>query len=320
MTQTQERDYDLVARAVFGEPWAITAAYYAIICEVVRQRIAGGPTLEELAAIGGKSMEEWGVTTPEAAGHRRGAARRGSVAVLPLYGVLGQRMGMMNVASGGTSTAQFGQAFREAVSDSSIGAIVIDVDSPGGTVQGTAELWQIIMDARGTKPVVAVANSLAASAAYWIASAADEIVVTPTGEVGSIGIIVSHEDQSGAQEQAGVKTTLITAGKRKAMGHPFAELSDEDRASLQGRVDTYYGMMTSQIAKGRGVNAADVRAGFGEGDVVLAQEAVKIGMADRVGTLDSAISRLLGRVGERTGSKAEAPGPSENDRRRVDFL
>ena len=318
MTQPKEHNYDLVVRAVFNEPWAITAEYYSIICEVVRQRITGGPTLEDVDQLLKAAAQPVRVG---AAPPRRGAARRGSVAVLPLYGVLGQRMGMVSALSGGTSTDQFGQAFREAVGDSAIGAIVIDVDSPGGAVQGTAELWQKIMDARGTKPVVAVANSLAASAAYWIASAADEIVVTPTGQVGSIGIIVAHEDQSGAQEQSGVKTTLITAGKRKAMGHPFAELSDEDRAALQGRVDTYYGMMTSQIGKGRGVSSADVRAGFGEGDVVLAQEAVKIGMADRVGTLDSAISRLLGRVGERAGAKAEAyAGPSENDRRRVDLL
>ena len=140
---------------------------------------------------------------------------KGKVALLPLVGTISQRIGSMNHTSGGVATDEFGAWFDSAVNDPEIGAIVIDVDSPGGNVFGVQELSQKIFDARGTKPVIAVVNSLMASAAYWVASAADEIVVTPSGEVGSIGVIAVHTEQSEAQEQAGFKTTVMTAGKYK---------------------------------------------------------------------------------------------------------
>ena len=288
--------YEFVVQAVFNEPWALKPEMYATICELVRLRANGGQlTADEI-------QERIG-----AAPTRRGAARNGAVAVMPLYGVLGQRMNLMMNMSGGTSTELFGKAFREAIADPSIGAIVIDVDSPGGSVFGIMELWQTIMDARGTKPVVAVADSLAASAAYWIISAADEIVVTPGGEVGSIGVLAAHEDRSGAQEQAGVKTTLISTGRKKVLGNPFEPLSEDARASIQEKVDDYYSMFVSSVARGRGVKVSEVRSGFGEGETVLAGEAVRLKMADRIDTLEKTIDRLIGRPANRTTTRAEAP-------------
>ena len=298
--------YQNVGHAVLNEPWAITQEMHATICELVRFRVAGGRLSAE------EIQERIGAAPP-----RRGAARNGAVAVLPLYGVMGQRMNMMMNISGGTSTELFGRAFLEAIADSSIGAVVIDIDSPGGAVYGMFELWQTIMDARGSKPIVAVANSLAASAAYLVASAADEIVVTPGGEVGSIGILAVHEDQSVAQEKTGVKVTLISAGKKKALGNPLEPLSDEALADRQKKVDTYYGMFVDSVAKGRGVSASEVRGGFGEGETVLAAEAVKLGMADRIGTLDSAVTRLLGSRTARGQARAETDNSANRMRRRV---
>ena len=303
--------YPHVARAVFNEPWALKPEMYSTICELVRFRNQGGQfTAEEV-------QERVG-----AAPIRRGAVRSGSVAVLPLYGILGQRMNLMMNISGGTSTELFGKVFREAIADPSIGAIVIDVDSPGGSVFGIVELWQTIMDARGTKPVVAVADSLAASAAYWIISAADEIVVTPGGEVGSIGVLAAHEDLSGAREHAGVKTTLISTGKKKVLGNPFEPLSEEARASIQEKVDAYYSMFISSVARGRGVQVSEVRSGFGDGDTVMAGEAVRLKMADRIGTLENAIDRLIGRSANRTTTRAEAPVKDIHNlnRRRIALL
>jgi signal peptide peptidase SppA len=182
-----------------------------------------------------------------------------------------------------------------AVNDARIGAIVFDVNSPGGSVTGVDELSKMIYDARGSKPIVAVANHLMASAAYWIGTAADELVVTPSGEVGSIGVFAAHQDVSAAMEKEGVKTTLISAGKYKTEGNPFEPLTDEAHASIQARVDDYYSMFTKAVARNRGVNVADVRGGFGEGRVVGAQQAVSLGMADRVATLDDVISGLTRR-------------------------
>ena len=312
--QSQAMRYEHLAQAVFNEPWAIKPEMYATICELVRFRVNGGQlTAEEIEDRIG------------AAPTRRGAARNGAVAVLPLYGIVAQRVNLMMNMSGGTSTELFGKAFREAVNDPSIGAIVIDVDSPGGSVFGITELWQTIMDARGSKPIVAVVDSLAASAAYWIASAADEIVITPGGEVGAIGVLTAHEDLSGAQEQAGVKMTLISAGKKKVLGNPFEPLSDEARASIQEKVDAYYSMFVNSVARGRGVPLSEVRSGFGEGATVLAADAVRLKMADRIGTLDSTIGRLIGRQANRTSTRAEAPVLPRKDtlnlnRRRAAFL
>jgi signal peptide peptidase SppA len=223
------------------------------------------------------------------------------VAVLPLYGPIAQRMNLMSEVSGGTSAQQFGAMFVQAMNDPEVASIVIDMDSPGGSVFGIQELWDTMTAHRGQKPVTVVANSMAASAAYWIATAAESISVTPGGTVGSIGVIMEHTDISQALEMVGIKPTLITAGKKKGSGNPYAPLSEESLADFQAKVNTYYGMFVSAVAKGRGVSLAQVRNGFGEGDIVLAQEAKRLGMVDRIETLDQAIARMMGRA---TGTRA----------------
>lgn len=237
----------------------------------------------------------------------------GGVAVLSLFGIVAQRMNMMDQVSGpgGTSTEQFAAAFRQAVADPNVKAIVLNIDSPGGSVYGVAELASLIREqvAKGDKPVVAQVNSLAASAAYWIASAAGEIVVTPGGEVGSIGVYTVHEDISAAAEQKGVKVTYISAGDFKVEANPFQPLADEARAAIQKRVDEYYSMFVDAVARGRSaalgrsVSRDEVRQGFGRGRVVGAKEAVKEGMADRVATLDETLRRF--------GASRGAPAPAQ---------
>ena len=139
---------------------------------------------------------------------------------------------------------------------------------------------------------MAVANHLAASAAYWIATAADELVVSPSAEVGSIGVFAAHEDMSAALEKEGVKVSLISEGKYKTEANPYEPLSEEARAAVQSRVSEYYDAFVKAVARNRGVKAADVRGGFGEGRTVGARQAVQLGMADRVATLDETIARL----------------------------
>jgi capsid assembly protease len=132
-----------------------------------------------------------------------------------------------------------------------------------------------------------------ASAAYWLAASASEIVALPSAQVGSIGVFSMHEDVSKALDEKGVKVTLISAGKFKTEGNPFEPLSDDAKAAVQGTVDFYYGQFTSDVANGRGVAVDSVRAGFGEGRVVTAKDALKLGMIDRVGTLDDVVGDLL---------------------------
>ena len=223
------------------------------------------------------------------------AASAGSgIAVLPLYGVVTQRGNMVDDISGpgSTSTQKFTSALRQVLADATVGQILIDIDSPGGSVYGVAELAAEIVKARAQKPVVAVANSLAASAAYWIGCSAGEFYVTPGGEVGSIGVWQAHFDYSKALEEEGVKPTLISAGKFKVEGNPYVPLDPEAQAFMQSRVDDYYNAFIKAVAKGRGVSVADVRDGMGEGRVLGADAALAAKMVDGIATFDDVLARM----------------------------
>jgi len=235
-------------------------------------------------------------------------AGNGSIAVLPMYGVIAQRTNVSDISGPGVmSTQAFAQDFRAALADDSIGGILIDVDSPGGSVYGVGELADEIYSARATKPVVAVANSLAASAAYWLASSAGEFYVTPSGEVGSIGVISAHEDLSEKLKAAGVKTTLITAGKYKAEGNPFEPLGQEARDNIQSRVNDYYGAMTRAIAKNRATDVATVREGMGQGRVLTPSDARAANMVDGIATFDQVVKKMQRSIAQ-GGVAQPAPG------------
>jgi signal peptide peptidase SppA len=150
---------------------------------------------------------------------------------------------------GRASLNQFTEALRAARSDPGIRAIVFDIDSPGGPVDGVPKLASEIAGGRVPKKTVAVANTLAASAAYWLASAADEVVITPSGSVGSIGVLAMHEDLSKALEAEGVKVSIVSAGKYKTEGNPYEPLSAEGRANLQSWVNQFGSMLLDQEAQ-----------------------------------------------------------------------
>ena len=275
--------YPQVRAWVQEQSWAILPGKLSVMLDVLRMRADGGRfTPEEIAQQIG------------AQGSRMSGAAGGNVAVLPLLGVVAQRAGLMMESSGGTSTDRFGAQFDELVADPSIKGIVLDVDSPGGSVFGVPELAAKIHAARGHKPIIAVANSVTASAAYWIASAADELVVTPSGEVGSIGVLAVHEDMSRALDAAGVTVSLVSAGNYKAEGTPTEPLGDEARAAIQQRVDEYYGLFVGAVARHRGVEPAQVRDGYGQGRMLGATAAKRAGMVDRIDTLADTIQRLAG--------------------------
>lgn len=286
--------YARVLLTVSNEVWAMEPVKMQAVIDLLRFQAMGGKySAEEIQAKINKTEE------------RAVARQDGSVAILPLRGVISNRMAMLDDVSGGggTSSESFGRSFNAALNDPSVKAIVIDTDSPGGAVSGTDELSSMIFNARGTKPIVAHVNANAASAAYWIATAADEIVVTPSGQVGSIGVYGAHDDISKAMEMDGIKTTLISAGKFKVEGNPFEPLSDDAREAIQQRVDASYDSFTRAVARNRGVAISAVKGGFGQGRMVDAEDAVSQGMADRVGTLDETLQRF--------GASLYAPAPQK---------
>lgn len=283
---------DLLLSKIYETPWAILPQKLAAVLAVAHRYAAG----EKLSQVE--------IDAVTAAANRANTRPSGAVAVLPIVGTLIPRGDMLMESSGAVSAQRIAAQFRAVMADSAVGAVVLDVDSPGGAVSGIEELGNEIYKARGNKPIVAVANHLAASAAYWLATAADELVVTPSGEVGSVGVFAAHQDLSAAMELVGVKTTFISAGKFKTEGNPYEPLTDEARTAIQERVNDYYDAFTKAVARNRGVSAADVRGGFGEGRVVGAKDAVRLGMADRVGTLDETIERVMRGQGKR-GMRAE---------------
>lgn len=220
----------------------------------------------------------------------------GGVAVIPLRGVITARPSLMSLLfGGGGGLGAFREAFREALRSDEVDAILLDIDSPGGTCSLITETATEIREARGEKPIVAMANTQAASAAYWLASQADELVVTPSGYVGSIGVFLLHVDYSAMNEQMGVDPTFVYAGRYKVEGNPEEPLADEARAEFQREVDEIYELFTEEVALGRGLPADVVRSEtFGEGRMLSANRAVAAGMADRVDTYEATVARLAG--------------------------
>jgi capsid assembly protease len=227
----------------------------------------------------------------------------GGVAVISLRGLIMPGASLLALLMGGGGLQIFRSQLREAVASDEVASILIDVDSPGGYLDLVPETAAEIRAAREEKPVVAVANTSAASAAYWLASQATEVVVTPSGSVGSIGVFTMHSDWSKYDEELGVKTTLIKAGKYKTEANPYEPLSEEAEAFLQERVNESLAMFHADVAKGRNATTKVVGKEFGEGRMLRAKDAVKVGMADRVDTFEGALIKLARRGGRSAGGR-----------------
>lgn len=287
--------YRQVVRLVTESPWAIIPSKLEAILELVRLKASGESfSAEEIEARIGAGPSS------------KTVARVADVAVIPIYGSIMPKANLMTQISGGTSVQQFKSDYLAAMADADVGSIVLDVDSPGGMVDQIPEIAAVMRQNRGRKPVLAAANTLMASAAYWIGSQADEITISPSGLAGSIGVFAAHDDYSGMLEADGVKTTLISAGKYKTEGNPYEPLTDDARAHMQELVDAMYASFTLDVSKGRGVPVDDVRNGYGEGRVLDAKAAVKAGLADRVATLEDTIAKAAQMAAERAPKRQRA--------------
>jgi signal peptide peptidase SppA len=231
----------------------------------------------------------------------------GKIALLNIEGTITQKASFFSEWSGGASTEAIGKAFDAAMKDDEIGAVLMNFDSPGGGVYGVPELAEKIYSSRGKKPIYAFAGPMACSAAYWLASAADQVIVQPSGEVGSIGVFVVHADASKLHADIGIKHTFVKAGRYKTDGNNLEPLADSAREYLQSRVDGYYEDFVRAVAKHRGTTPEKVRDGYGEGRSLRAADAVKAGLADRVATFEEVVSELTGSAsrGKRVGPRAD---------------
>lgn len=298
--------YNRVLSAFMAKPWAILPEKLAQLTEVIAIRVEGGKFTED-------EIAERINAEAYAARNKTKMKSGGGVAVIPVYGVITPRADMFSEMSGGTSMQTFIAAINEATNDPNVASILLDIDSPGGQVDMVPEAAAAIRAARSKKPVTAVANTMAASAAYWLASQASEFVISPSAEVGSIGVFAAHTDMSKAMEAAGVKTTLISAGKYKTELSPYEPFSPEARAGVQETVNEYYAMFTKDVAAGRRASVSAVRGGFGEGRMLTAQKAVDANMADRIDTFESTLYRMVSQASKSGITGATSPNEIRAD-------
>jgi signal peptide peptidase SppA len=278
-----------ILRALSG-PLLLEPSFGRLLSSVLARKL-GGQSFD-----GGRLHAELNVAMPG----QRQTPKSKNIAVIPVYGMISQHA--MSMGAGIDALA----AQRErALADPNVDAILWDFDSPGGTINGVPEEADKIREAGQIKPTAAIANGMAGSAAYWLASAANEVWVTKSGDgAGSIGVYTIHKDLTAALEAEGVKVTAISAGKYKLEGADFIPLSDEYRAFLEERVAEAYGWFTKDVATYRGATVAQVKGGFGEGRMLRGKAAVDAGLADRVGSIEDALARLARRKAPKTGMSA----------------
>nr|WP_281720088.1 S49 family peptidase [Nitrosomonas nitrosa] len=263
-----------IAARLYGTPLLINRAKLDVILSVLGSRI-GGSDINMVAPL------------PVSRDQPTGSS---GIAVIPVQGTLVKRTLGLEAASGLTSYAEIQTLLGAALHDSSVRGILLDVDSPGGETGGVFELAEFVRKATSIKPIWAIANDSAFSAAYAIGSAASRLIITRTGGVGSIGVIALHVDQSVADSQNGLCYTAITAGARKGDYSPHEPLSSEAQSRLQTEVNRLYDLFVAHVAAMRTVSEDAVRAT--EAGLYFGPEAIQAGLADSVMSFDEVLAEF----------------------------
>lgn len=285
-----------LASRVFGTPLLIHPRKLEVILSVVGPRM--GMVVPEASA----QLAQ--IPQPERV--MRTDLQVPNIAVISILGTLVRRTGAMDAASGLTSYASISAQINAAINDPNVDAVLLDIDSPGGEAGGAFDLADEIVSARSTKPIWAVANDDAFSAAYAIACSAERIYLTRTGGVGSIGVIALHVDQTQRDALDGYRYTAIYAGDRKNDLSPHLPLSNEASTALQTEVDRLYEMFVSTVATNRGLDAQAVRDT--QAGLFYAGDAIEAGFADAIGTADDALRALALEVQQRKSAIARSFG------------
>lgn len=297
-----EHRYMRIAGLVFGQPLMATVEAAETVGAYLRARMDGVETRAS-RFIGAEQFD------PES-GKWKGYRAEGSVGIVNVQGELVNRGAWMGASSGLTSYEGLLQQVRQAAADPAIKTLLLDINSPGGEALGAVDAARSLKMAAGSLRIVAMANPLAASAAYALASVADEIVVNEAGMVGSIGIVSVHYDQSQALADRGVKATVIATGPKKTAGTSLLPLDDASAELLRKRADTLMAGFVKLVSDFRPQLSAEAIYAL-EGDILIGADAVAAGLADRVGTFESVLSDLT-RAAGRT-SQVKGTRMSENN-------
>lgn len=282
---------DAVLDAVVSSPWAITEAGLHRVLAVASRLTISPEALQERA---GEPLDNTHTVTV-----------RDGVATIPLRGVMAQRGGMFSAISGATSYSTVARDLHAALEDPAVSAILLSIDSPGGEVAGCHELWAQLLAARGTKPIEAYIGGDGASAAYWLACAADRVHASETAVVGCLGVRMSAVDDTRAMRRAGYERIEIVSSQTPAKA--MDPTIPEGRVRVQRMVDDLATVFLASVATARGVSVDTVRAEYGGGDVFVGRAALERGLIDALGTEESVHAALVARA---AAAKAQPPAPT----------
>jgi signal peptide peptidase SppA len=274
--------YDHVLSFAVTHPWNLERPMLRVIASILAHRMAGHGADD--AAVAAALVDRKALPQP----------RAGSVAIIPVYGVIAPRMNLFSDFSGGTTFEGLSRSLAKAMANADVKTILLDIDSPGGSCAGQPEFCAEVMKARATKPILAQIQYTGASAAYGVAAACTEIVAAPSARVGSIGTYSILEDLSGMLEQLGVKETFVFAGEGKDDNNVAAAPSAGQIARTQKAVDLAYGQLVTNVVNGRGkgMTAEKVR-GEWKAFVYGSADAKALGLIDTIATLTETLTRVL---------------------------
>lgn len=269
-----------VLSRIKSQPWAITREAMDTILDIA---VRENESPQAVAAKLGRPLE-----------NTYDVEYRDGVAVMHITGPLFRYANLFTEISGATSYDLLARDFNRALNDPRVDGIVLNIDSPGGEANGVSEFADQIFAARGRKPIVAYVDGQASSAAYWIASAADEIVIDEIAILGSIGAVMSVTDTREADAKAGRRRYDIVSSQ--SPDKRLDPATDDGRAKLQVLVDSLADVFIDKVARNRGVSREAVLENFGRGGVFVGRAAVEAGLADRIGSFEGVISELQSRA------------------------
>jgi signal peptide peptidase SppA len=286
---------------VLTSPWAITPEMLQTICDIYDRHLRGETVdLQAIEASLGKPLnnEPQNYTVVD------------GVAIIPIEGVISKRANLFTRISGGVSTQLLQRDIQAALDDAGVTSILLLIDSPGGSVDGTQAAAQAVREAATQKPMAAIADGRMASGAYWIGSAVGKgnlFITDDTTVVGSIGVVAAHIDRSEAERRAGLKVTEITSGAYKRIASEHAPLTREGFDSIKEVTDHIYTVFVNEVAANRGSDPETVLKDMADGRVFLGRKAITAGLVDDVSTMPAVVALLNERVARAYTVGATAP-------------
>lgn len=288
---------------LLNAPWAIVPFHLEMIQQIYFDRKAQRISAAELKEI------ELAFGRPLTNAENRNYRVENGVAIVPVFGSMVKRGSMFTNVSGLASYDNIMRDIRQATNDGEVVAGIIDFDSPGGTANGVATAAELIRNVGLQKPWGAWTDGMMTSGAQWLAAATGDIrIANDTTSLGSIGVIGRHVDRSKAEEMDGYKTTVLTAGKYKGVGHPYAPLSVEDQAIWQAELDYMYTAFVNAMADYRGVSTEQVLNDMADGRIFTGRQAIDAGLADGMMSLEDMIGHMRDRAQTMKKKTISAPG------------